>query len=543
MEPIEVQQIFTSSVAAKPSPVEHVTSPTSSTFSTDSPRRASFQSHSRTMSEAMETASAAPTAAPTRTNRFSLQFPVQPASSTSPTRTSTSPTRDAQPVIPETLASPTGPTDTTFLTAIATQERRVLELKEELQRAEADLNKLKKQWTQHEANKKRNDARRITKLQPLQTAMATADKEEDADSSSAWMQQEMERRKTLLYGAKSSSRTVFSGSRHTRTLSLLSPTRDGPAPAFRQPPPRKESLPSNDRPSLDQSRQTRPALLSRASTTPDLTTEVADHADSEIDLSQQVMDREMLMRTGKKMATELKDGLWTFWEDLRQATVGDEATQMLPPPNVRRQSSMQTVKAARKQTSKSSLRPSSRGSTTSKTSADVRRPSPVRRQTGKKGGALPDLADPGFWGEQGGLSQQAATSTPALMKSPTMRGKAKISPKPASIASNEAWDTWDDSPKDSRSSSAGSEANTLPSTVSAPSSPRPGSETPTKKDPIPWPALSKLGPKSLRRTASHLMQEWEKSLTPSPGQEFTGQEDYLGFQAEAAATEGRGRGS
>jgi hypothetical protein len=56
-----------------------------------------------------------------------------------------------------------------------------------------------------------------------------------------------------------------------------------------------------------------------------------------------------------------------------------------------------------------------------------------------------------------------------------------------------------------------------------------------KKDPIPWPALSNLGPKALRRTASHLMSEWEKSLTPSPSKEYAERSDYLGLGAEAAA--------
>jgi hypothetical protein len=46
-----------------------------------------------------------------------------------------------------------------------------------------------------------------------------------------------------------------------------------------------------------------------------------------------------------------------------------------------------------------------------------------------------------------------------------------------------------------------------------------------EKEPIPWPALSKLKPTSLRRTASHLMSEWEKSMTPEPGQEFRGEEN------------------
>ena len=74
----------------------------------------------------------------------------------SPVRATQSPVRESFPTVPESV--PSGQTDTNFLTAIAAQERRVLELKEDLVRAEADLRKLKVQWAQHEAQKKRNDA-------------------------------------------------------------------------------------------------------------------------------------------------------------------------------------------------------------------------------------------------------------------------------------------------------------------------------------------------------------------------------------------------
>lgn len=33
---------------------------------------------------------------------------------------------------------------------------------------------------------------------------------------------------------------------------------------------------------------------------------------------------------------------------------------------------------------------------------------------------------------------------------------------------------------------------------------------------IPWPAITKLAPSKLQRTASNLMAEWERSLSPSP---------------------------
>ena len=39
---------------------------------------------------------------------------------------------------------------------------------------------------------------------------------------------------------------------------------------------------------------------------------------------------------------------------------------------------------------------------------------------------------------------------------------------------------------------------------------------PSVSDGIPWPAITKLTPSKLTRTASNLMAEWERSLSPSP---------------------------
>lgn len=495
------------------------------------------------MSLAAESMNSGGAATPSRSNRFSMTFPIQPSTrEQSPNRPANiSPTKDT--VASEAVASPTGPTDSNFLTAIAAQERRVLELKEELQRAEKDLDKLKRQWANHEAHKKKNDAKRVTKLQPLNTTMPVPETQEDEDGSSTWMQMEMERRKALLNGEKRSSRTVFSGSRHTRALSLLSPVqKSGPSP-FPPHPPRQDSLP---RASLESEKQARPSYLSRASTTPDITAEVARVVDSQIDLTQANVDREALIKTGKKMATDFKDGLWTFWEDLRQATVGDEATQAMTPP-MQRQNSSQTIRSqSRRDNSRgASLRPSSRGSTASKGSTETRRPatrSPVnRRHPPTKLTEEPPLVDVGgtFWSDANLPIPQAANAP--VKKTASKHHKAP-SLAPSTASSAEAWDTWDEqSPQDSRSSSATSEgtannADTLstPNAQHQQQSPSSGG----KKDPIPWPALSRLSPAAsqLKRTASHLMNEWEKSMTPSPGQEYRGEDEgYPGFSAEAAA--------
>jgi hypothetical protein len=42
-----------------------------------------------------------------------------------------------------------------------------------------------------------------------------------------------------------------------------------------------------------------------------------------------------------------------------------------------------------------------------------------------------------------------------------------------------------------------------------------GSRDP-KRNSLPWSDLSGLSPSNLKRTASHLMKEWEKQLTPPP---------------------------
>jgi hypothetical protein len=474
-----------------------------------------------------------------RPNRFSMQFPIQPTPrEESPHRPTSSPTKDSAHALPD---ASNGPSDTNFLTAIAAQERRVLELKEELQRAEIELKKLKKSWANHEVYKKKNDVRMLAKLEPVSTAPAMLSNQDVDNGAGAWLQQEMERRKALLSGTRTSSRTVFEGSRHTRTLSLLSPTRlADPTTPIVQHPPRQDSLPAatkgsteSERPPLLQSDST----LSGVSSTPDMSNEVARSTDIEIDLTQANVDREVLIKQGKKMASDFKDGLWNFFEDLRQATVGDEATQAMPP-TVRRKISTQTLKSNYRDSSRAS-----RGSTASKGSTETRRAhprSPVPRVS-SPGQVMeePSLIDTAgtFWTEAGLPIPEA---TPAPIKKTSKHSKTP-SMAPSIASSMDAWDTWDDSsPKDSRSSSSATSESVTQASMNA-ASPRLSGGVQRndsqqrnededlaeskEKEPIPWPALSKLKPTSLRRTASHLMSEWEKSMTPEPGQEFRGEEN------------------
>ncbi|KAM0723682.1 hypothetical protein Q7P37_000670 [Cladosporium fusiforme] len=565
VRPLDVRRILQEQGAseAKPLPslpAEHVASPPSpsaSQHSAGSSGRTSFQSHGRTMSMASINSNSTPA----RTNRFSMQFPIQPATrEQSPNRPSSSPSKDTTSA----PAPVSGPSDSNFLTAIAAQERRVLELKEELQRAETELAKLKKSWANHEAYKKKNEARMLAKLEPVSSTPATPAGQDDEDGSSAWMQQEMERRKALLNGTRTSSRTVFSGSRHARTLSLLSPTRTAEAVSpLVQHPPRQDSLPMTVKQSTDSERPPLQHTISQSSitpstsSTPDISNEIDRSADIEIDLAQANVDREVLIQQGKKIATDFKDGLWTFWEDLRQATVGDEATQVMPP-NTRRQSSNQTLRLSYRDSSQAS-----RASTASKASTETRKPtrSPVpRRPSPAHVPEEPPLIDTAgeFWSEHGlAVPSLSPAPAPAPVKKASKHAK-KPSMAPSVASSVDAWDTWDDhSPNESISTSSTTSDSATHASTNA-TTPRhsaaisrdetllqQGKGEPAdgkEKEPLPWPALSKFRPTSLRRTASHLMSEWEKSMTPEPGQEFKGEEsEFLPLQrAEQQLLPGEG---
>ncbi|KAF2815621.1 uncharacterized protein BDZ99DRAFT_484566 [Mytilinidion resinicola] len=422
--------------------------------------------------------------------RLSLNFPITPAAgSTSPSR-SRPQSWVATPITsPEIVPSPT---EGSFLTVLAAQERRVLELKEELNKAERDLVDLKKQWTRHEGLKQRNDVRRVQQLQPLNTGLAniTTD-DDDQDGSSAWMQKEMERRKALLSNTKTSQRKVFSGSRHTRTLSLLSPDKLTYSPSFPQP--------ADVRQSLDETLKRQP--LTRTSTTPDIATTIANSIkDERYDLSS--IQRDILLQTGKRVAIDLKDGLMTFLEDLRQATVGDEAVQQPDDiegrPNAKRQSSKASLKSGRPSLNRNA--------------------SLSNKHSGEEANLI-DISE-SFWKENG-LDEPKSVASTQVKKGAK---KTPQTPQKSSQKINDnfedSWDTWD-TPNEQHTTGSSNESDSEDSARSSPrtstSSTGLGVATPdtmSNRNSIPWPDLVKLSPNNLKRTASHLMKEWEKSLTP-----------------------------
>ena len=266
-------------------------STSSSSKDGNSPRRYSYQSSNK---------------------RSSLSFPIQPDRGTANARSVPvlSPTRtDA---IASLSRSPS-PAGSKFLTAVAAQERRVLELREELQKAEKELVNLKKQFATHEASRKRNDPRRPQQLQNMKAALSPESSDDDRSGSSRYMHREMEKRKAVLNGVRPHQRTVFSGSRHTRALSLLSRERTSAPIAFPRP--------NNQNTAEEPSKRTG---VETSVTSPTLSMSPYDSDGSNERFRHDGINKDVIVRTGKQMASDLRQGLWTFLEDLRQATVGDE---------------------------------------------------------------------------------------------------------------------------------------------------------------------------------------------------------------------------
>ena len=169
---------------------------------------------------------------------------------------------------------------------------------------------MKKKWATYEATKKRNELRHLERLQPLKCALDGLSTFDDDDSSGG--NREVDRRKIKPFSVKPLQRKVFSGSRHTRALSLLSP---------KEP----SSLPNLS------ARSNGPLGARRATvndvavpfTVPEMaTTEVLPPVSNRASKGPQ---RDVILETSRQLVGDFRQGLWTFFEDLKQVTVGDEA--------------------------------------------------------------------------------------------------------------------------------------------------------------------------------------------------------------------------
>ncbi len=220
------------------------------------------------------------------------------------------------PVVPERPPSPEKKAlhdSNAFLTALAAQERKVLELKEELQRAEANLEKLKKQWAVHETTKKRYELRHVEPLQPLNAQLPCVGTLADHETI---VSGEQEKRKPRPLTTRQPQRTVFSGSRHTKTLSLLTPK---PSAGDQSQPPDISSPKKARRGTTEGSPRSK--IVQEVSSTSNMSDVLKSSRPRQ---SVSGPPKDPILDAGKQLVGDFKDGFWTFFEDLRQATVGEE---------------------------------------------------------------------------------------------------------------------------------------------------------------------------------------------------------------------------
>jgi hypothetical protein len=403
-----VQAILTSGAshhaAAPPSP--HVgESPNREFFAMDQPPRPAVVKHIRALSYTSR-----------RPNRLSLSFPVATSTNSNESARPT-PTSSNAPSLPDTPADAPvpSPNDTnSFLVALAGQERRVLELKEELEKAEADLDKLKKQWARHEASKKRAEIRHSEPLRPLH-AVTTERDSSNEEGSVTRQSAEIDRRKALLSNMhKESRRKVLSGG-HTRTLSLLSPERATHGQPFPFPPLQESGSESDT------------SSVQRSTTMPDTSQGITKVSSNRARHSYQGG----VTHNAKQIAEDVKAGLWTFLEDLRQATVGDEGIN-----GTTNRASLDPMKDPQRKGSRSSLLSNERGR-----HGPPPRPSDMSPRTWDSlTGSNPALLDAaGTMWEEMDQSRSSKSLTPLKQKSTAK----KLSTAPLVDDLDDDWSNWD----------------------------------------------------------------------------------------------------
>ncbi|PGH09799.1 hypothetical protein GX51_00486 [Blastomyces parvus] len=479
-----------------------------------------------------------------------------------------------------------------FLTALAAQERKVLELREELQKAEAELVILKRQWALAEKDRKRIEIRHHAEpLKPLKhpepnipdssNASQTEQTTTVANQAHARTSRELDRRHSYRNSQSSSQgeppsttvsakgRTVFHGSKHTRTLSLLSVSTNNSEfkPSFPQPRdadgqtqtagsrpsryPRSATLPS-----VDRSEGIKPANVDSAG--PATAEQKAQWRRTLPPIAQDVT-AEVLMKTGRQMASDFREGLWTFIEDIRQATVGEEG--------ISGTESRSTALAAQSGQGGTSKRDDGSVASTRTGRSTTPRGRVTNANSTSGNDSTAKAREISFWSEFGiDTPDQTTRKSPQDAENPSSpsRGKQPLRQEqdpedPSLLDADENWDMWDapSQPKashtpSSSSSTFHSKRDDSPSTDA--SSPRTSAsftnhtsptakdkqsaDAKTKSDSIPWPALSKLHPSKLTRTASHLMAEWERSL--SPPEERQQQQQQQQQAAETNETSARG---
>ncbi|KAK9333436.1 hypothetical protein V1520DRAFT_270440 [Lipomyces starkeyi] len=207
---------------------------------------------------------------------------------------------------------------TDFLTLLATKQRRVLELREELSKAEVDLKELQQQWSAHE-----DRTRRSVQLQAVTGLPNGARKRLSFDSSRLGNNG----RKTVSTGlASDPSITTSTDNRReggTGFGRLLSPSFPFPSPPKTAPSgrpfaPRTSSL--NDTASTPASVST---ATSGAINYPGINEEFEYDFDNNNNVNIPIRADEVI-HMGRKLAEGINNHLWNLFDDIKQAAIGED---------------------------------------------------------------------------------------------------------------------------------------------------------------------------------------------------------------------------
>ncbi|KAJ2896691.1 uncharacterized protein MKZ38_005291 [Zalerion maritima] len=438
---------------------------------------------------------------PASRNRLSLTLPIAPPNGHSSRPTPTSAVHPSFPPTPSDVSSgvttPKDPAD--LIHAIAAQERRVLELREELKHAEHHLKKLRREYLHVDKGTRQS---RHHVINPLSAGLADSYSGDDALAQRRSV--ELDRRRALLAAHQQQQqqqqqrgqqgqqtdgkKRVFRG-HHARALSLVSPTRSVSASEFEETTDDgKDSTSTSSVGTAATSMSGGPSLHHR------------NHSMLAKRATWNINPGRNTPAGIKQFADDFKVGLWTFVEDIRQATVGEEAinSQAGRSPNDT------TPRPARS------------------TAVEAEGGDTIRASTAARPKASSLFAD------------APATETPQKSKSsPSQRPKVtrqdsknkRFSYTPLTDDLNDDdWSNWDSptigvpSPRWSGSTVSNGEASASVEVEATPSKPSSSNRnslqflTGAKLEELPWQAMNKLSPSNITKTASKFMDQWEKSL-------------------------------
>ena len=292
----------------------------------------------------------------------------------------------------------------------------------------------------------------------------------------------------------------FSGSRHMRALSLVSS--EMLAKYVEQSQTQSGEKQEHTRASypLDNTEKIPP--------TPDLIheddEETTDGATNSQRSSESPNQSQHRVRASMQMAADFREGLWTFFEDLKQATYGEDARGM---DRHMRAGSRPDAQIRREMQSRNNMPLPSRPQKRT-----------VRRQTWQ---IRPRESDESLIDVDGTQQKLPAGQDSPRRSRPIMPARnatvpadtPRGTPRLVKDADGEVWQSWDSPRTESRATTPNpphpERKDSLDSTAR-----RLALEEGKQRGSLPWPALSKLKPARFTRTASQLMDEWEKSLSP-----------------------------